>query len=111
MIPDLASITRPLRAKASSHLLVSAVHHLNVFEILSEGPLSLQNLRARLHLAERPAMVLFPSLVASGLLAWSNEDHLTLTASGKFLTTKQQPNLLGYTGLEKDDPGALQMTQ
>lgn len=61
---DLAPITRYLRAKASSHLLVAAVHHLGVFEELDKAPKSIQELQQIMHLKERPAMVLFPALCA-----------------------------------------------
>lgn len=41
---DLAPITRHLRAMASSRLLVTAVHHIPVFETLQKGPLAMADL-------------------------------------------------------------------
>lgn len=108
---DPAPITRYLRAKASSHLLVAAIHHLNVFEELNEGPMSMNELQQKLHLKERPAMVLFPSLCAMGLVQFNTEAQLQLTELGKFLTASHPANLIGYAGLEKQDAGVLQMTE
>lgn len=108
---DLAPITRCLRAKASSHLLVAAVHHLGVFEELDKGPKSMAELQHKLHLKDRPAMVLFPALCAMGLVQYNTESKLHLTALGKYLTAGCSANLIGYAGLEKQDPGVLQMTE
>ena len=108
---DLAPITRHLRAKASSHLLVAAVHYLRVFEELDKGPKSIDGLQQKLHLKERPAMVLFPALCAMGMIQYDVEGQLCLTELGKYLTTSRSANLIGYTGLEKLDPGVAQMTE
>jgi hypothetical protein len=108
---DLAPITRHLRAKASSHLLVAAVHHIPVFEELQKGPCAVVELQQKLQLKNRPAMVLFPALCAMGLLTWKEDGMLQLTELGTFLTTDCPSNLIGYTALEKDDPGVLRMTQ
>jgi len=109
--PDPAPITRHLRAMYGSRLLLAAVHHLNVFETLSAGPLLLTDLRSQLALAERPAMVLFPALCAMELLCYDEQNRLCLTDLGRYLTSEQTPNLTGYTGLEKDDPGVVEMAQ
>ena len=108
---DLAPITRHLRAKASSHLLVAAIHHIPVFEALRKGPCSLLALQQQLQLKQRPAMVLFPALCAMGLLQRNENGMLQLTELGTYLTTDCPCNLIGYTGLEKDDPGVLRMAQ
>lgn len=107
--PDPAPITRHLRAMFGSRLLLAAVHHLNVFETLSNGPLPMDELSRRLGLSERPAMVLFPALCAMELLHRDEANQLSITALGRFLTQGQTPSLTGYTGLEKDDPGVLEM--
>lgn len=108
---DLAPITRYLRAKASSHLLVAAVHHLRVFEELVKEPKSIQELQQKLGLKDRPAMVLFPALCAMEMLQFNNEGKLYLTELGKYLTDEYPSNLIGYVGLEKQDPGVLQMVE
>ncbi|GAB3943005.1 methyltransferase [Spirosoma harenae] len=106
---DLAPITRHLRAMFGSRLLIAAVHHLPVFEVLTDKPLTIHELRDRLQLAERPAMVLFPALCAMELLAFDEDGRLHITELGNYLTAGQMPNLTGYTGLEKDDPGVIEM--
>jgi hypothetical protein len=100
-----------LRAKASSHLLAAAVNHLNVFEELDYSPGSLPELQRRLGLKSRPAMVLFPALCAMGLLEFDAGQRLQLTPLGRYLTISEPSNLIGYTSLEKDDPGTLRMAQ
>ncbi|WP_234733729.1 methyltransferase [Tellurirhabdus bombi] len=109
--PDLAPITRHLRAMFGSRLLIAAVNHLDVFEILDKGPVSFSELQTRMHLADRPAMVLFPALCAMGFLAIDEAKNLSLTPLGRFLTQGGNPNLVGYVGLEKDDSGVLEMVE
>lgn len=107
---DPAPITRFLRAKAGSQLLVAAVHHFNIFEILNDQQLSLHELQLRLKLKERPAMVLFPALCAMRLLQFTPEQKLEIAQLGHFLTSAHPENLIGYLALEKEDPGVLHMT-
>jgi hypothetical protein len=92
-----------------SRLLIAAVHHLRVFEELSTDPLSMAELSHRLQLQERPAMVLFPALCAMGLLTTDKAGRLVITELGRYLTQRQTPNVIGYVGLEKDDPGVVEM--
>jgi O-methyltransferase domain len=94
-LPDPAPITRQLRAMFGSRVLLAAVHHLNVFETLGKGPLSLN--------------VLFPALCAMELLHYDDKGLLAITPLGRYLTQDQMPGLTGYTGLEKDDPGVIDM--
>ncbi|MDB5262697.1 MAG: O-methyltransferase family 2 [Adhaeribacter sp.] len=108
---DLAPITRHLRAMAGSRILIAAIHHIPVFEALQNGPLPLPDLAQQLGLAPRPAMVFFPALCAQEMLQFNSEGNLELTALGIFLTTSQQPNLIGYASLTKDDAGVLELTQ
>lgn len=56
-------------------------------------------------------MVLFPALCAMELLQYDEQNRLEITSLGRFLTQGQTPNLTGYTGLEKDDPGVVEMAQ
>ncbi|GAB3689945.1 methyltransferase [Spirosoma flavus] len=106
---DPAPITRHLRAMYSSRILIAAVHHIPVFETLVHESLSVAELSKRLHLNERPASVLFPSLCAMNLLAYNQAGQLGITELGRFLTESQSDNLIGYVGLEKDDAGVLEM--
>lgn len=106
---DPAPITRHLRAMYGSRLLIAAVHHLHVFETLGDQSLSVSELSNQLHLNERPAMVLFPALCAMNLLCCDANGQLTITDIGRYVTQTHTPNLTGYIGLEKDDPGAVEM--
>lgn len=111
LTPDLAPITRHARAVYSSRLLIAAVHHLNVFETLADTPLSPDELRRNLGLSERPAMVLFPALCAMDMLKYDTEGRLQLTAVGHHLSRAAMPTLMDYVGLEKNDPGVIEMAE
>lgn len=106
---DPAPVTRHLRAKARSQILVAAVHHLMVFELLSKEPLTIEEIRDHLQLAARPAMVLLPSLCAMELVEFLPDRRIALTESGRFLTKEHPANLTGYVGLEMQDPGVLHL--
>ena len=106
---DPAPITRHLRAMYSSRLLVAAVHHIPVFDTLGDQSLSVHELSNQLHLNERPAMVLFPALCAMDLLRCDEDRQVSITELGHYLLKSHTPNLTGYVGLEKDDPGVVEM--
>lgn len=108
---DPAPITRYLRTRASSQLLVAAVHHIPVFEELSREPASVAVMQRRLKLASRPAMVLFPALCAMGLLRLGADGKLEVTELGRFLTEDHPSHLIGYVGLDKEDPGVIKMAE
>jgi len=107
--PDFAPVAGHLRAMFRSRLLIAAVHHLKVFEQFGDGAMTMADLRRRLRLKERPAMVVFPALCAMGLLKLDSAGKLSITALGRYLTTAVIPNLVSYSGLEKDDPGVVEM--
>ncbi len=108
---DPAPITRHLRARASSQLLVVAVHHIPVFEELNRAQGSMDEMRHRLKLESRPAMVLFPALCAMGVLRIAADGKLEITELGKFLTVGHPSSLIGYVGLDKEDPGVIKMAE
>jgi O-methyltransferase domain len=109
--PDPATLTWHLRAMYRSRLLVAAVHHLRVFELLAAGSLPLPEFQRQLNLKERPAMVLIPSLAAMGLIDFHLARDVSLTARGRLLTSASTPNLVGYLGLEAEDPGVVEMAR
>lgn len=109
--PDLASVTRHLRAMFGSRLLIAAVSHFHVFDVLQQEPLSLTQISDKLQLAERPSMVLFPALCAMNLLQIDEAGNLAITETGRYLATAEKANIAGYVGLEKDDPGVLDMVE
>ena len=110
--PDLAPIVRHLRAAHQTLLLVAATHHLEVFEQFGEGPQSIEELRHKLDLGERPAMVLFPALCAMGMLQRdAATGKFSLTDSGRHLTRATDPNLRGYLLFSAEDPGVIEMAE
>jgi hypothetical protein len=109
--PDLAPITRLLRAVYGSRLLIAAVHHFKIFELFTGGPQSIPELQAQLGLKERPAMVLFPALCAMGLLKFGASGELSPTELGRYLMSTSTTNLTAYVGLEGNDAGVLEMVE
>ena len=107
--PDFAPIAGHLRAMFRSRLLIATVHQLKVFEQFGDGALAMSDLRRRLGLKERPAMVLFPALCAMGLLKFNSKGKLSITLQGRCLMSATIPNLVSYLSLEKDDPGVIEM--
>jgi hypothetical protein len=109
-ISDPAVVLNSLRAVYETRLLVAATHHLEVFEQFGEGPQTLESLRERLVLGERPAMVLFPALCAMGLLRReAASGKFSLTDVGQAAVRAADPNLLGYLEFSSDDPGVIEM--
>jgi hypothetical protein len=108
---DPASVLNALRAVYETRLLVAATHHLDVFEQFAPGAQTLESLRARLGMAERPAMVLFPALCAMGLLRRDAAGMLDLTDAGRALVRAHEPNLLGYLEFSAEEPDVLEMAE
>ncbi len=109
---DPAPVLNALRAVYQTRLLVAATHHLDVFEQFRDGPQTLESLSSTLGLAERPAMVLFPTLCALGFLKRdAATGRLALTETGRALTRAQEPNLLGYLEFSAGDPEVLEMAE
>ncbi len=65
---DPSSIFELFRAGFASNLLIAAVAHFRVFELLAEKEMTFAELRAALGLEERPAIVFLTALRAMGLL-------------------------------------------
>lgn len=108
---DPAPIARHLRSMYGSRLLIAAVSHLKVFEQFSNGPVSHDDLAARLGLKTRPAMVLFPALCAMGFLRRDKSGKLSLTDAGLLLRADAVPGMTGYVGLEAEDAAALALVE
>lgn len=56
-------------------------------------------------------MVLVPALCAMQVIEFNSEEKLQVTELGAFLTSSKPVNLVGYAGLEKDDPGVLKTAE
>ena len=65
---DPTSIFEVFRGNLGTELLTAAVSHFRVFERLSHGAMTFDELRRDLGLAERPTIVLVTALRAFGLL-------------------------------------------
>ncbi len=100
------------RAHYASDLLNAAVHHLKVFALLVQRPLTMAETRERLGLAERPAMVLFTALRAMGLIVDGAGGRLELTALAReHLDPDAYFAVADYIGLGADSPGVLGMVE
>lgn len=100
------------RGNYGTELLTAAVAHFNVFGRLAARPLSLEELRAELGLAERPAIVLLTALRAMNLLT---RDHLGRFALSELAHEHLVPggnlDISGYIGLAADNPGVCAMVE
>lgn len=109
---DPTPIFEHFRGSYGSELLTAAVAHFQLFGLLAEEPLSLNDLRRFLGLAERPANVLVTALRAMRLLEADPRGRLSptplalehLTPGGKF-------DVGDYIGLAAAAPGVLDMVE
>ena len=96
---DPTPLLDAFRASHLSTLLTAAIGHFEIGPILAAEPHSFDRLRKALNLAERPAIVLFTALRASGLIDVHGQE-ISLTPFGR---EKLDPNsafcLGGYLGL------------
>ena len=99
------------RGNHATELLAAAVSHFRLFDLLTEAPLPVDQLQARLGLETRPATVLFTALKAMGLLA--ERDlllHLTPHAR-EHLVRGATFDISGYIGLAAETPGVLELVE
>ncbi len=109
---DPTPIFEAFRGSYATELLTAAVAHLDVFGRLAPGPLTIDELRRTLGLAERPAAVLVTALRAMGLLAADAAGRLSLTdLAREHLTPGADFDVSGYIGLAAESPGVLAMVQ
>jgi SAM-dependent methyltransferase len=109
---DPTSIFEVFRGNHGTELLTAAVAHFRVFERMARGPMTFDQLRRDLALAERPAIVLVTALRAFGLMADDEEGRLGLTELGRdHLTPGAYFDVSGYVGLASESPGVLEMVE
>jgi predicted O-methyltransferase YrrM len=109
---DPTSIFELYRGNYASELLTAAVAHFQVFGYFLEGPLTLDELRRQLVLAERPAVVLVTALRAFGLLIDDGPGKLDLSELAREHLLPGSPfDISGYVGLTADSPGVLAMVE
>ncbi|MBI2947657.1 MAG: methyltransferase [Verrucomicrobia bacterium] len=76
---DPTPIFEFFRGNYGTELLVAASRHFNIFARLASTPLSFEDLRLELKLAERPAVVLLTALRAFGLLSKDSQGRFDLS--------------------------------
>ncbi|MBI1372336.1 MAG: methyltransferase domain-containing protein [Phycisphaera sp.] len=107
---DPTPIFEHFRGSYGSELLAAAVAHLGVFDHVAAAPLSFDELRNRVGLAERPAVVLFTALRAMGLLTTDNSGKLTPTPlAAEHLLGDAYFAVADYVGLAAEAPGVKEM--
>lgn len=100
------------RGSYASELLTAAVAHLHVFGHFGEGPITFDELRRQLGLAERPAVVLIAVLRSFGLLTEDGPGKLNLSELAREHLLPNSPfDISGYFGLTADSPGVLAMVE
>jgi SAM-dependent methyltransferase len=107
---DPTVIFEVFRGSYGTELLTAAVAHFNLFGRLAAKPLSLDELRGELELAERPAIVLTTALRACGLIATDAAGRFTLTELAReHLVPGGAFDVSDYLGLAAASPGVQEM--
>ena len=108
---DPTPIFEHFRGSYGTELLTAAVAHLGVFDVLSE-PMSLEDLRTRIGLADRPMLVLATALRAMGLLESDASGRLAATPLAReHLPSAADFGVGGYLGLAANAPGVVEMVE
>jgi predicted O-methyltransferase YrrM len=109
---DPTPIFEIFRGNFASELLTAAVAHFQVFARLASRPLSFEDLRQQVGLAQRPGIVLVTALRAMGLLLRDKDGRLALSPmAGEHLTPGGAFDVSDYIGLAADSPGVLDMVE
>jgi SAM-dependent methyltransferase len=109
---DPTPIFEIFRGSYGTELLTAAVAHFDVFGRLATGPVSFDELRSALGLAERPANVLFTALRAMGLLSRDGSGRHCLTDLARgHLVSGSPHDVSGYVALAADSPGVQTLVQ
>ena len=109
---DPTPIFEAFRGNYGAELLTAAVAHFRVFDRFVGGPMTADNLRADLGLAERPAAVLLTALRAFGLLVEEAPGRFDLSELAReHLTTGGPFDVSDYVRMAADSPGVLTMVE
>jgi precorrin-6B methylase 2 len=109
---DPTPVFEAFRGNYGTELLTAAVAPFNLFGRLAAGPLSFDDLRSALDLAERPAAVLLTALRALGLLVRDADGRLDLSELAREHLVPGGPfDISGYIGLAADSPGVREMVE
>jgi hypothetical protein len=100
------------RGNHATELLTAAVAHLNVFGRLAARPMTSDDFRREMGLAERPAVVLLTALRAMGLLSADGDGRLGLTPLAREHLMPGGPfDVSDYVGLAADSPGVRELVE
>lgn len=109
---DPTPIFELFRGSYGTELLTAAVTHFQLFDRLSGGPVSADDLAAELQLAARPSVVLFTALRAMRLIATDCTGRLMLTPTAREHLLSGGSFYVGdYLGLAAETPGVLGMVE
>ncbi len=108
---DPAPIFEHIRGNYATELLAAAVTHFKLFDHLAGGPLSFNNLRRKMGLAERPASVLLTAMKAMGLIVKDPETRLCLSMSAREHLAGGPFDVCDYVGLNGQSAGVLEMVE
>jgi SAM-dependent methyltransferase len=109
---DPTPIFELFRGNHATELLAAAVAHFDVVGRLAARPMTRDDIRRELGLAERPAVVLLTALRAMGLLAVDGEQRLCLTPLAREHLVPGGPfDVSDYVGLAADSPGVREVVE
>ena len=109
---DPSAIFEVFRGNYGTELLTAAVAHFRIFEHLAAGPMSFEDSRRVLSLAERPATVLLTALRAFGLLRHDPTGQVELTDLARsHLIPGSDFDVSGYFALMATSPGVVEMVE
>lgn len=109
---DPTPIFEHFRGAYGTELLTAAVGHFRLFELLAAGPIAASELRQKLGLAERPAVVLTTALRAMGLIEADAAGRFALSRLAREHLVPSGPfDVSGYVALAADSPGVREMVE
>jgi predicted O-methyltransferase YrrM len=109
---DPTPIFELVRGSYATELLTAAVAELDLFTKLSTSPMTFDDLRTAIGLADRPARVLVTAMRAMGLLTATPVGLLTLSPLARdHLVRGASLDITGYVGLAAGSPGVKAMIE
>ena len=109
---DPTPIFELFRGSYGTELLTAAVEHLQLFQILSAGPLTPDALRTRLDLAPRAFVVLTTAMRAMQLIEVNSDQQMQLSPLAReHLVPGGEFHVGDYVGLAGGSPGVLEMVK
>ncbi|MEK6260782.1 MAG: methyltransferase [Planctomycetota bacterium] len=111
-VTDPTSVFDHFRGSYGTELLTAAVAHFGLFRLLAEEALSFDDLRLRLGLDERPAVVLLTAMRAMKLVEADAEGRFTVSETAREHLVPGGEFFVGdYVGLAADSPGVIEMVE